>query len=181
LFPQQLEPAARPVVDAEPLRPVVQGLGRPGEVTIGLTPAPPNSVEPRGIEPMGAVPGAMPAVDPLKVEGGMVVPDAVPPAPQEVSADVPAEPAPMPALSKVEEELATPDVPAPAELNTGVPVLAQGIMLAVGSSAVGLRPPGESSVAPSGIPTGPADEVAPGTPSGEVSPIEGLVGASGAI
>jgi hypothetical protein len=62
-----------PVVEAidvvEPLRPVVQGLVRAGEVTIGLTPAPPSSVAPRGIEPMGAIPGAMPAVDPLKVEG----------------------------------------------------------------------------------------------------------------
>jgi hypothetical protein len=175
-----------PVVDAidvvEPLRPVVQGLGRAGEVTIGLTPAPPSSVEPRGIAPMGARPGARPAVVPPKVEGAIVVPDAVPPAPHEVSADVPAEP--MPALSKVEEELETPavpDVPAPAELKTGIPVLAHGIAAAVGSNSIGLRPPGASSVAPRGIPTGPADDVVPGTPSGEVDPIAGVVGMSGAI
>jgi hypothetical protein len=114
------------------------------------------------------------------------VPDAVPPAPHEVSADVPTEPMPMPALSNVEEELEAPvvpvpDVPAPAELKTGVPVLAHGIALAVGSNAIGLNPPGESSVAPSGIPTGPADKVPPGIPSGEVGPIAGVVGVSGAI
>jgi len=168
----------------EPLRLMVQGLGRAGEVTIGLTPAPPSSVDPRGIEPTGATPGAIPAVVPLKVEGRIVVPEAVPPAPQDVTVDdVPVGPVPTPAPSKVEEELdvPVPDIPAPAELMTDVPVVVHGIVLAVGSNAIELRPPGESSVAPSGIPTGPADEVAPGTPNGEVSPIAGVVGVSGAI
>jgi hypothetical protein len=170
----------------DPPRLVAQRLGRVGEVTIGLTPAPPSSVEPRGIEPVGASPGAMPAVVPLKVEGRIIVPEAVPPAPQDEDVDVPVVPVPMPALSKVEEELDVPEVPAldipvPAELMTEVPELAHGVALAIGSNAIGLRPPGVSSVAPKGIPTGPADEAAPGTPSGEVSPIAGVVGVSGAI
>jgi hypothetical protein len=170
----------------DPPRLVVQGFDRAGDDTSGLTPALPSSVEPRGIEPTGATPGARPAVDPLKLEGGVVVPEAVPPAPHEEDVDVPIVPAPMPAPSKVEEELDIPDMPAPdipvpAELVTKVPELAHGIVLAIGSNAIGLRPPGVSSVAPKGIPTGPADEAAPGTPSGEVSPIAGVVGVSGAI
>jgi hypothetical protein len=177
-------PDVEAIGDVDPPRLMVQGLGRAGEVTIGLTPAPPSSVEPRGIEPMGASPGAMPAVDPLRVEGAIVVPDAVPPAPQEEG--VPVVPVPMPALSKVEEELDVPDVPVPdipvpAELKTEVPVPAHGSALAVGSNSIGLRPPGESSVAPNGTPTGPADDVASGTPNGEVNPIAGAAGASGAI
>jgi hypothetical protein len=167
----------------EPLRPMVQELGRAGEVTVGLTPAPPSSVDPRGIEPTGATPGAIPAVVPLMVEGRIVVPEAVPPAPQDVTVDIPVGSVPRPAPSKVEEELdvPVPDMPVPAELMTDVPVLVHEFVLAVGSNVIGLRPPGESSVAPRGIPTGPADEAAPGTPNGEVSPIAGVVGVSGAI
>ena len=173
-------PEAEPMDVVDPPRLVVQGLGRAGEVTIGLTPAPPSSVEPSGIAPMGASPGAMPAVVPPIVEGAIVVPDAVPPAPQEPSAIVPVGSPPMPAPSKVEEELDMPDVATPAELLTGVPELVHGFVVAIGSSTIGLRPPGDNSVAPSGIPTGPAD-VIPGTPNGEVGPIAGVVGASGAI
>jgi hypothetical protein len=62
-----------------------------------------------------------------------------------------------------------------------IPPPAHGSVLAVGSSGIGLTPPGESSVAPSGIPTAPTDDVAPGTPSGEVVPIAGDVGIRGAI
>jgi hypothetical protein len=163
---------------------MVQGLGKAGDVTRGLTPALPSSVAPRGIEPTGATPGAAPAEDPLKVEGAMVVPDAVPPAPQEENVGVPVEA--TPALSKVEKVLVVPDMPVPAmpvmeELVADIPGIAHGLVLAVGSSGIGLRPPGESSVAPSGTPTGAADDVAPGTPSGEVAPIAGAAGVSGAI
>ena len=54
--------------------------------------------------------------------------------------------------------------------------LEHGLLLAVGSNGAGLSPLGESEVAPNGIPTGPTGDVAPGTPSGDVSPIAGLFG-----
>ncbi len=153
----------------------MQGLSEDGDVTIGLVPAPLSSVAPSGIAPTDATPGAAPAVVPLKVDAAAVVPDAVPPAPQDPS-EVVAEPIVfvfMPAPSKVEGE---PVIPLPDR-----PVPAHGSALAVGSSSVGLRPPGVSSLEPSGIPTGPSDDVAPGTPRGDVAPMAGLVGVSGAI
>jgi hypothetical protein len=145
----------------EPL--ITQAPDRAGDVTIGLVPAPPSSVAPSGIEPTDATPGAAPAVVPLKVDAAAVVPDAVPPAPQDPSEEVP-EPMVfvfMPAPSKVEAE---PVMPAPDR-----PVPAHGSVLTVGS------------LDPSGIPTGPTDDVAPSTPSGDVAPMAGLVGVSGAI
>jgi hypothetical protein len=54
---------------------------------------------------------------------------------------------------------------------TCTPVLKQRRLLAVGSNGVGLMPPGESSVAPKGIPTGPTEDAIPGMPSGDVAPI----------
>jgi hypothetical protein len=82
----------------------------------------------------------------------------------------------MPAPSKVDVEPTAPGV-----LELVAPAPKQGSALAVGSTAAGLRPPGESSVAPIGIPTGPTEDVAPGIPSGDVIPIAGLFGVSGAI
>lgn len=90
---------------------IVQGLATAGEVTIGLTPALPSSMEPRGIEPTGATPGAEPAVAPPSVEGALVVPDAVLPVPQADNVDVPVVSVLMPAPSKVEEEPVVPDIP----------------------------------------------------------------------
>jgi hypothetical protein len=58
--------------------------------------------------------------------------------------------------------------------------LEHGLLLAVGSNGAGLSPLGESEVAPNGIPTGPTDDVAPGIPSGDVSPIAELFGEGGA-
>ena len=54
--------------------------------------------------------------------------------------------------------------------------LEHGLLLAVGSNGAGLSPLEESEVAPNGIPTGPTGDVAPGIPSGDVSPIAGLFG-----
>src|SRR5271156_1506365 len=126
-------------VDESP-RLITQGLGKAGDVTIGLVPAPPSSVAPSGIEPTDATPGAAPALVPLKVDAAAVVPDAVPPAPQDPSEGVP-KPLVfvfMPAPSKVEAE--------PVVLVPDRPVLAHGSILTVGSSGIGLRPPGESSL-----------------------------------
>jgi hypothetical protein len=162
----------QPVVDESP-RLITQGLVSAGDATIGLVPAPFSSVAPSGIAPTDATPGAPPALIPLKVDAAAVVPDAVPPAPQDPSEIIP-EPIVfvfMPAPSKVEAE---PVVPVPDR-----PMPAQGSVLAVGSSGAGLRPPGVSSLEPNGIPTGPAGDVAPSTPRGDVAP--GLVGVSGAI
>ena len=61
------------------------------------------------------------------------------------------------------------------------PALKQGSVLAVGSSGPGLSPPGASSVAPIGIPTGPTEEATPGTPRGDVAPIAGAPTIGGAI
>jgi hypothetical protein len=137
-----------------------------GDVTSGLIPGLSISVAPSGISP------PEPTIPPN--DGGESVPDAVP-------ADVPvlhgpdkpiAPDALMSAASNVELK---PDRPALA-----VPVLAQERLLAVGSKGAGLSPPGESAVAPMGIPTGPTPETAPGIPSGDVAPIAGRFGMSGA-
>jgi hypothetical protein len=71
--------------------------------------------------------------------------------------------------------------PSNVELELVVPAFRQGTVFAVGSSAAGLSPPGESSVDPSGIPTGPTEDVAPGIPRGDVAPMAGGVGLSGII
>jgi hypothetical protein len=171
--PNSLVPATIEVDESPRL--ITQGLGRAGDATIGLVPAPPSSVAPSGIEPTAATPGAAPALVPLTVDAAAVVPDAVPPAPQDPSEVVP-EPIVfvfIPAPSKVEAEpvVPVPDTPVPEHVS----------VLTVGSSGAGLRPPGESSLEPSGIPTGPTDEVAPNTPRGDVAPMAGLIGVSGAI
>jgi hypothetical protein len=66
------------------------------------------------------------------------------------------------------------------ELSPEGKVFGHGLLLPVGSNGAGLSPLGESEVAPNGIPTGPTGDVAPGIPSGDVSPIAGLFGESGA-
>ena len=171
-----VEPDVPAIGVVEPPRLMTQGLDGAGEVTIGLTPALLSSVEPSGIAPTEATPGAAPAFDPLRVDGDAVVPDAVPPAPQDPDDAVIPERIVfvlMPAPSNVELEplVAVPDMPVPAH----------GSILAVGSSGAGLRPPGESSLEPSGIPTGPTPAVVPSMPRGDVAPIAGVVGVRGAI
>jgi hypothetical protein len=160
------------IAGVDPPRLVMQGLDRTGDVTIGLTPALLSSVASRGIAPTGATPGAEPPLEPLRPAVVVVVPDAVPP-PQDDADDVPIVFVATPEPSKVET---VPFMPL-AE----IPLPAHGSVLAVEPSSNGLTPPGESSVAPSGIPTAPTDDVVPGTPSGEVVPMAGDVGIRGAI
>jgi hypothetical protein len=146
---------------------IVQAPGRAGDVTGGLTPPLLSSVASSGIEPTAAEP----VVEPPRVTVE-TVPDAVPP-PQDKADDVPVVFVAMPAPSKVEPD---PLVPPP-----DIPLPLHGSVLAVGSNSIGLTPPGESSVAPSGMPTEPTDDVLPSVPSGDVAPIAGDVGVSGAI
>jgi hypothetical protein len=80
-----------------------------------------------------------------------VVPMAAPPAIPAAPAAIPVEEAAIP----IEEEV----VPMQLEL------------LDIGPMGVGPVPPGSISVAPSGIPVGEPDEVEPGIPSGDVSPM----------
>ncbi len=127
------------------------GLGGAGDVINGLNPALPNSVAPSGI-PLLPTEFATPLVD-------GEVPEAVP----IVGA------APQFARAFMAPEL-RPD---------GV-ALEHGLLIAVGSNGAGLSPPGETEVAPNGIPTGPTGEVAPGIPRGDVAPIGGLFGECGA-
>ena len=67
-------------------------------------------------------------------------------------------------------------MPAPSNVELG-PAGA----LDTSASGAGLRPPGASSVAPIGIPTGPTEDVAPGTPKGDVAPIASAPGIGGVI
>jgi len=128
------------------------GLDDPGVVIIGLKPALSSSVAPSG---MPLLPTEVATPPPGEAE----VPDAVP----VVAAT------PQPAGKFTAPEL-RPDGRA----------LEHGLLLAVGSNGAGLSPPGESEVAPNGIPTGPTGDIAPGIPSGDVSPIAGLFGEGGA-
>ena len=66
------------------------------------------------------------------------------------------------------------------ELSPEGMALEHSLLIAVGSNGAGLSPLGESEVAPNGIPTGPTGDAALGIPSGDVSPIAGLFGESGA-
>jgi hypothetical protein len=141
-------------IEGEPATdvPIERGLDGAGEVIIGLNPALSSSVEPSGI-PLRPTEVATPP--PIDAE----VPDAVP-----VVAVTP----------QVASELTAP------ELRPEGTALAHGLLLAVGSNGAGLSPLGEREVAPNGIPTGPTGDVAPGIPSGDVSPIAELFGEGGA-
>jgi hypothetical protein len=128
------------------------GLGGADNVIIGLNPALSSSVAPSGtpLRPTDVI--TPPFADDE-------VPDAVP-----VVSVTP----------QVAGELIAP------ELKPEGMALAHGSLLAVGSNGAGLSPLGESEVAPNGIPAGPTGDIAPGTPSGDVSPIAELVGEGGA-
>jgi hypothetical protein len=128
------------------------GLDGVGDVIIGLNPALSSSVEPSGI-PLRPTEVATPA--PIDAE----VPDAVPV---------------VVARPQVAGELIAP------ELRPEGVALEHVLLLAVGSNGAGLSPLGESEVAPIGMPTGPTGDVDPGVPSGDVSPIAGLLGKGGA-
>jgi hypothetical protein len=122
-----------------------------GDVIIGLTPALLSSVAPSGIPPLPTGLTTPPPID--------EVPEAVPV---------------IGATPQFAVELIAP------ELRPDGMTLEHGLLRAVGSNGAGLSPPGESEVAPNGIPTGPTDDAAPGIPSGDVVPIAGLFGDGGA-
>jgi hypothetical protein len=151
---------------------------------IGLMPAFPSSVEPRGIVPL---PVADPATEP-GVDG--VVPEVVPPngevppqapdvadAPLIVPLDMdefacmPLTPPPSKLVLELELD---PETPAPVMAWVNDPTPKQGVVLAVGPSGPGLIPPGMRPVEPNGIPTGPAGLLVAGTPNGDVVPIPGI-------
>jgi hypothetical protein len=126
-----------------------------GIATFGLSPGVPRSVEPKGIAELPADPNDC-AVVVCPVVGGPDIPDV-----DAVAPDAVTDPQ---AVDAVEADTEPP--PSNAELDpavVGAPV-EQGM-------TIGLRPPGLSSVAPSGIPLvgGGASELK--VPSGEVAPI----------
>jgi hypothetical protein len=142
-----------------------QGLATIGVVSIGLTPALLSSVAPSGIAP----PDTVPALAPPRTEVD-AVPDVVPadiPGPHDPDNPIVPELNPYEASPWVMPEPSNVDVEPVVVLDT--PALKQGSVLAVGSSGPGLSPPGASSVAPIGIPTGPTEEATPGTPRGDVA------------
>ena len=138
--------------DAAGGAPIRSGLDGAGDVIIGLKPALPSSVEPSGI-PLRPTEVATPPL------ASGEVPDAVP------------------VVAAIPQFVGEPMAP---ELSPVGSALEHGLLLAVGSKGVGLSPPGESEVAPNGIPTGPTGELAPGIPRGDVGPIAGLFGEGGA-
>ena len=144
--------------------PTTHELPKVGGATKGLRPPLSSSVAPSGMVPADTVLPVTPSSDDVDN-----VPEAVPveaPTLQEAVGLVL-----TPAASNVELEL--------------FPTLEHELVLAVGSNGAGLRPPGESSLAPSGIPTGPTGDVtlvsAPGIPRGDVAPMAGEITVSGAI
>lgn len=177
-------PSIEPVADmdeAELLEP--HGLAMIDGENVGLTPALLSSVAPSG----SALPDTEPVIAPPRDEADEV-PDAVP-------AEVPGPHDPLkPAAPELNAKFAVPGAitlvstpPPPSKVEPivvvappGNPALKHGVLLAVGSSGAGLSPPGESSVAPIGIPTGPTCDVAPGMPRGDVAPMAGAPGAGGA-
>jgi hypothetical protein len=172
-------PGVRDIVVVE--LPMPHGLATIGAVNIGLTPALLSSVAPSGIAP----PDTVPAVAPPRTEVD-AVPDAVPadiPGPHDPDRPIGLELNPYEASPWVVPgfmpEPSNVDVEPVVVLDT--PALKHGSVLAVGSSGPGLSPPGASSVAPIGIPTGPTEEVAPSTPRGDVAPIAGAPTIGGAI
>jgi hypothetical protein len=147
------------------------GTGAAGTPIIGLTPLLLSSVAPSGMMP------PLPAVAPGKTDG-VVVPDAVAPTgaqllkmPEGLADGVPPmEPTPPP--SKVEvpaNPVAVPNDPAVQ------------LMVPKDRPGAGLTPPGTSSVAPMGMPTGPTGPEAKGDvapmPRGEVAPMPEPMGA----
>jgi hypothetical protein len=151
-----------------------------GTVINGLTPALSISVEPSGIVPPFSVKFEFVPI----VESGDAVPVDVAmltDAPGDAQTEVVVEPNPPP--SKVEPIVdVEPVEPMPDALDPvmpeDIPENAVNPLVLQFETGAGLKPPGSISVAPRGIPVGlfdPLDALEPGTPSGEVAPIPGLV------
>jgi hypothetical protein len=136
-----------------------------GTVISGLTPPLPISVEPSGIAPPFSLRLALaPAAD-----SGEAVP-LIETEGESTHGVVAEPPAGRPPPSKVEVVPVVPVVPGevvPVTPSEELPAL----QVATGA---GLKPPGSISVAPSGMPV-PVDPIEPGTPSGDVARVVGMV------
>jgi hypothetical protein len=106
-----------------------------------------------------------------------VEPSGIPLRPTEVATPTDEVPDAVPVVGAVPQVASILIAP---ELSPEGIALEHGLLLAVGSNGAGLSPLGESEVAPNGIPTGPTGDVAPGIPRGDVNPIAGPFGESGA-
>jgi hypothetical protein len=148
-----------------------------GTVINGLTPALSISVEPSGIAPPFSVKFELVPI----VESGDAVPVDVAvliDAPGDAQTEFIVEPNPPP--SKVEPMPGVDAIPDPLNpvMPEDIPELAVNPLVLQFESGAGLKPPGSISVAPRGIPVGlfdPLDALEPGTPSGDVAPIPGMV------
>ena len=148
-----------------------------GTVINGLTPALSISVEPSGIVPPFNVKFELVPI----VESGDAVPVDVAvltDAPGDAQTEVIVEPNPPPL--KVEPVPAVDAIPDPLNpvMPEDIPENAVDPLVLQFESGAGLKPPGSISVAPRGIPVGlfdPLGALKPGTPSGDVAPMPGLV------
>ena len=167
-----------PVIVDVPGQGVAEMLGG-GTPMVVLSPGVPTSVAPSGIVlPLPMVPSPNPAA------GVIAVPDAVPPVPVAAGLQVLAidEPDIVPPPSKVELDPAIPlpvaDIPVPpADIpvpTADIPVLDVAVPAHNVPPASGLTPPVLSSVAPSGMPTGPDGPLKFIVPSGDVAPRPGM-------
>jgi hypothetical protein len=172
---------AVPVVGDVPGQGVAEMLGS-GTPIVVLSPGVPTSVAPSGIvAPLPTVPSPNPAAGVIAVPGevplvpvaaGLQVlatdePDIAPP-PSKVELD-PAIPVPDVVIPVLGPEIPLPDAVVPM-LEPAVPAgLAHNV-----PPASGLIPPLLSSVAPSGMPTGPDGALKFIVPSGDVAPMPGV-------
>ena len=170
-------PDANPLVMDEPTHGVAVMLGA-GTPISELTPPLSSSVAPSGIAPLPrldvalapgvdsgeAVPADETTPDDGKEQPLEVVADAIPPPSNEDVVPV----VPIAAPPAIPEE--DPAIPVEEEV---VPMQLE--VLDSGPIGVGPMPPGLISVALSGIPVGEPDAVEPGIPSGDVSPMPGVV------
>jgi hypothetical protein len=158
---------AVPVVGDVPGQGVAEMLGS-GTPIVVLSPGVPTSVAPSGIvAPLPTVPSPNPAA------GVIAVPGEVPLVPVAAGLQVLAtdEPDIAPPPSKVELD---PAIPVP---DVVIPVLGPEIPAGLAHNvppASGLIPPLLSSVAPSGMPTGPDGALKFIVPSGDVAPMPGV-------
>jgi hypothetical protein len=188
----------QPFVDMVPTEPNVPGIVDPGIVdvpgqgmseTLGtgtpmgaLTPGEASSVEPSGIVlPPGPVPSPSPEEgvaamlgEPAAAPEGHVLPIIEPsgaPPPSKVDVD------PVTPLPVADIPVPVADIPVPVAdipvVDPAVPPLEAAVPVHNVPPASGLVPPLLSSVAPSGMPTGPDGELKFIVPSGDVAPMPG--------
>jgi hypothetical protein len=166
-----------PVIVDVPGQGVAEMLGI-GTPMVVLSPGVPTSVAPSGIVlPLPMVPSPSPAA------GVIAVPDAVPLVPVAAGLHVLATDEPPPSKVELDPAIPVPDVIIPVLdpeiplLDVVIPVLEPAVPAMLGHNvplASGLIPPVLSSVAPSGMPTGPAGALKFIVPSGDVAPMPGV-------